>query len=108
METSAALIRHIPKESDPHPLKDTHPGGKNELMSTRARSGRGCLCCGHSALRGETTVVSPFLATRAWGGKPELTRVMFCDECGFRFFGRGLSDEEAGRYYASYRDVSYL
>jgi hypothetical protein len=68
----------------------------------------GCLCCGYTLLRGETTVISPFLAKKAWGGKPEPTRVMFCANCGFRFFERGLTPEEATSYYAGYRDDAYL
>ena len=33
---------------------------------------------------------------------------MFCDQCGFRFFDRGLSPEEANNYYSTYRDAGYL
>ena len=72
------------------------------------RSAFGCLCCGSSELRREATVISPFLAKRCWNGKPELTWVMFCGQCDFRFYDRGLSDEEASRYYGSYRDETYL
>ena len=72
------------------------------------RSACGCLCCGSTSLKSETTVVSSFLAKRAWNGKPELTRVMFCDSCGFRFYDRGLSDAEGDRYYQDYRDHVYF
>lgn len=72
------------------------------------RSSLGCLCCGYTQLKAETTVVSPFLAKRAWNGEPELTSVMFCDNCGFRFYDRGLSESEGNRYYQGYRDQTYF
>lgn len=83
-------------DREPHSL--SHPG----------RGVRGCLCCGSSPLRSETTVVSPFFAKKAWGGKPELTKVMFCSGCGFRFFDRGLTSEEASNYYSDYRGEDYF
>ena len=39
---------------------------------------------------------------------PELTRILFCRNCGFRFFDRGLSETEASRYYDSYRSETYF
>lgn len=72
------------------------------------RTHAGCLCCGNRSLRRETTVVSGFLAERAWGGSPELTAIVFCDGCGFRFFERGVSAEEADRLYQGYRDQEYF
>lgn len=66
------------------------------------------MCCGGMDLRTETTVVSPFLAKRAWNGKSELTRVVFCDQCGFRFFDRGLSAEEVAIYYKGYGNDDYV
>lgn len=71
------------------------------------RSASGCLCCGSEKLKRETTIVSPFLAKRAWNGAPELTSIVFCLNCDFRFYERGLSNEEAERYYRTYRDQSY-
>jgi SAM-dependent methyltransferase len=53
-------------------------------------------------------VVSGFLARRAWKGEPELTQIVFCDACGFRFFARGLSPQEAARLYQGYRDAEYF
>lgn len=79
-------------------------GGMEHLK----RSLKGCLCCGDSRLQAEGTVVSSFLAKRAWDGKPELTSVMFCNRCGFRFYDRGLSESEGNRYYQGYRDQSYF
>lgn len=38
---------------------------------------------------------------------PALTRIMFCANCGFRFFDRGLSKSEAERYYRGYRSDDY-
>lgn len=72
------------------------------------RSSEGCLCCTCTHLRKESTVVSPFLAKRGWNGEPELTSVMFCDRCGFRFYDRGLSESEGNRYYQGYRDQTYF
>lgn len=68
----------------------------------------GCPCCGNRPLRRETTVVSGFLAQRAWDGKPDLTTMAFCNACGFRFFERGLSAQEAARLYRGYRDAEYF
>lgn len=78
------------------------------LRSAGMLRNRGCLCCENKSLHWETTVVSQFLARRAWGGSAELTRIGFCNECGFRFFERGLTDVESNTYYAGYRDLEYL
>ena len=51
--------------------------------------------------------VSGFLAARAWNGKPELTELVHCENCGLRFFERGLDDDEVARYYLAYRDADY-
>ncbi|MCM2305851.1 MAG: class I SAM-dependent methyltransferase [Sulfuritalea sp.] len=72
------------------------------------RSAAGCLCCGNESLLYETQIVSGFLAARAWGGPPEITRLAACPACGLRFFDRGLSDAEAERYYRAYRDAEYV
>ncbi|MCF8177622.1 MAG: methyltransferase domain-containing protein [Sulfuritalea sp.] len=56
----------------------------------------------------ETTLVSGFLAERAWGGSPELTALAFCKNCGFRFFERGLTTEEANKLYKGYRNTEYF
>lgn len=71
------------------------------------RSVRGCLCCGCTELHAETTLISPFLARRALAVESELTALLFCRQCGFRFFERGLAADEAARYYAGYRDEAY-
>jgi hypothetical protein len=78
------------------------------MQGDQDRTRRGCLCCGCQALRRETTLVSGFLAERAWGGLPEVTEIAFCDRCGFRFFARGLSDQEASALYRNYRDGNYF
>ena len=52
-------------------------------------------------------LVSGFLAARAWQGSAELTELVSCEDCGLRFFERGLDDEEAARYYLGYRDAAY-
>ena len=38
---------------------------------------------------------------------PQLTHIMFCGNCGLRFFDRGLSTDEAARYYREYRSDKY-
>lgn len=78
------------------------------MQSDQDRTRDGCLCCGNRTLRRETTVVSGFLAKRAWNGSPELTGMAVCDVCGFRFFQRGLSAQETGRLYLGYRDAEYF
>jgi hypothetical protein len=78
------------------------------VMEHFNRSSDGCLCCGSTHLKREATVVSAFLAKRGWNGRPELTSVMFCDRCGFRFYDRGLSESECNNYYQGYRDVTYF
>ncbi len=67
----------------------------------------GCLCCGSVRLQHSSAAVSPFLAHRAWRGKAKPTELITCCDCGFRFFRRGLSDQEAARYYAGYYDDKY-
>ncbi len=78
------------------------------IPDERDRTGAGCLCCGNRVLRRETTVVSGFLAQRAWQGEPGLTALAFCDACGFRFFARGLSPQEGASLYQGYRDAEYF
>lgn len=78
------------------------------MHTDRDRTRAGCLCCGNPRLGYETTLVSGFLAERAWRGSPELTRMAFCDRCGFRFFARGLAPDEADSLYRDYRDAEYF
>jgi hypothetical protein len=80
---------------------------KPGTIDYRRRSANGCLCCGTPDLYSETTVISPFLARRAMDATPSLTRVLFCGNCGIRFFDRGLSEREAERYYRGYRNDEY-
>lgn len=80
-----------------------------ELIQTNHdRTRAGCLCCGNRQLERRATIVSGFLAERAWKGTPELTGIAFCNECGFRFFQRGLSTEETLNLYRGYRNENYL
>ncbi len=72
-------------------------------MANRAQ--QGCLCCGDAALTRETTIVSGFLAERAWNGLPEITALLLCKSCGFRFFERDLSDSETINLY---RNTDYF
>lgn len=78
-----------------------------EAFDHRRRAAAGCLCCGSRRLRREAQLVSGFLAARAWGGQPELTQLACCEDCGLRFFERGLDDAEVARYYQGYRDAGY-
>lgn len=78
------------------------------MGSDHDRSRAGCLCCGNRIVAYETTLVSGFLAKRAWLGPPELTRMAFCDHCGFRFFERGLSPVETSALYRDYRNAEYF
>jgi hypothetical protein len=58
-------------------------------------------------LRREVQIISGFLAARAWNGRPELTELVCCEDCGLHFFDRGLDDAEVARYYHGYRDAEY-
>lgn len=78
------------------------------MESDQDRTHVGCLCCGHQILTVETTLISGFLAERIWRKPPELTRIAFCNHCGFRFFKRGLSNEEVSALYKNYRDNEYF
>lgn len=78
-----------------------------EAFDHRRRAAAGCLCCGSRRLRREAQLISGFLAQRAWQGRPELTELVSCEDCGLRFFERGLDDREAARYYLGYRDAAY-
>lgn len=72
------------------------------------RGQHGCLCCGDASLARETTIVSGFLAERAWNGVPEITALLQCKSCGFRFFERDLSDSETSNLYRNYRNADYF
>ena len=87
--------------SDPRAIR---PVSSAHLDRTYA----GCLCCGERGLKRETAVISGFLAERAWQGPPTLTQLITCPRCGFRFFARGLDDDEADNLYHGYRNPDYL
>jgi SAM-dependent methyltransferase len=72
------------------------------------RTTGGCLCCESPELRLSPTVVSPYLAYKAWQGQPEPTSLATCARCGFRFYSRDFTDAEAAQYYREYRDETYL
>lgn len=71
------------------------------------RSKEGCLCCGSADLAIEHTAISPYLAWKAWSGAPEPCRLHTCPICDFRFYDRGLTDEQGAAYYSGYRDERY-
>lgn len=68
---------------------------------------RSCVCCFSNRITIENTVISPFFALRAWGGKPEPTKMATCTTCGFRCYHRILSDKEVRSYYDGYRNEQY-
>ena len=72
-----------------------------------ARGADGCLCCGSTKLDAQTTLTSLFLSRRAWGGTPVKTLLYRCLDCGFRFYERGLSDDEVRSLYRRYRTGEY-
>lgn len=67
-----------------------------------------CLCCASTAVKTESSIVSPFFAYRAWQGESIPTRIAFCTHCGFRLFDHDLSVDEATRYYRDYRNEDYF
>jgi len=67
-----------------------------------------CLCCGGGPPEAEPTLISPFVAFRAWRGDPRPDSLLTCPDCGFRFYKKRLSDEEAQAYYDGYRDEAYF
>ena len=66
-----------------------------------------CLCCGAITVK-QTTLVSGFLAKRAWSGTVEYSDTNRCSSCGFIFQGRGLNKAEAASYYDGYRSYEYF
>lgn len=67
-----------------------------------------CLCCESHQVSVEPTLTSLFLSRAAWGGKPEITNLLYCRDCGFRTFQRMLSVAEANHYYQNYRGDDYI
>jgi SAM-dependent methyltransferase len=67
-----------------------------------------CPCCASEDLWPDHTLVSPFLAGRAWGGDAEPTTLLYCRGCDFRFYRRTLTEQEMAAYYAGYRDEAYF
>lgn len=54
------------------------------------------------------SVISGYLAFKAWNGRPETTLLFECAGCGFRYYERGLTDGEAKAYYDGYRNDDYI
>jgi hypothetical protein len=71
------------------------------------RASGGCLCCESRDLQLFPTLVSPYLAFKAWGGEPEPTSLVTCAQCAFRFYSRDFTDSEADEYYREYRTETY-
>jgi len=73
-----------------------------------ARHAEGCLCCGTTNLTAEHTLISLYLAFKAFNAGPAPCRIIRCNNCDFRFYDRGLSEEEGNAYYQKYRDENYF
>lgn len=67
-----------------------------------------CLCCRGKNLTTESTLTSLFISRAAWEGPPEITDLLYCNDCGFRTYRRHLSDTEAKKYYSDYRGKRYV
>lgn len=76
-------------------------------VEARERHMNGCLCCGSSDLQSEYSIVSPYLAHKAFDSAPEVCQLHRCRQCDFRFYDRGLTDAEGDAYYAGYRNEAY-
>ena len=73
------------------------------------RSGQGCICCNSFNLKKSYGLVSPFFAERALALKDTFVLdVLFCKECGTRFFDINVSDLALQNLYADYRGESYF
>lgn len=68
----------------------------------------GCLCCGSNDLETEYTVISPYFAYKALNIPPIGCDIHRCCTCDFRFYSRGLTDQEGDAYYRGYRDETYF
>lgn len=67
-----------------------------------------CPCCNSKKHDAYPAIVAPFLASYAIESPPRSTRLLECEECGFRYFEDRLTDAEAARLYSGYRgDVYY-
>lgn len=67
----------------------------------------GCLCCESGDLATEYSVVSPYLAHKAFRAEPQPCQLHRCRVCDFRFYDRGLTDAEQTAYYVGYRNEDY-
>lgn len=83
----------------PHRSNMNQPDISNNHLS--------CLCCRGKNLTAESTLTSLFLSRAAWEGPPEITELLYCNDCGFRTYRRHLSDTEAKKYYSDYRGKRY-
>lgn len=86
---------------------ETHNENKFSMVDHKNRMANGCLCCGNRLLKIQKTIISPYLAEKAWGGISQPALLVKCTDCGSRFFDRGLSKEEASRYYDGYQNEDY-
>ena len=77
-------------------------------VNALSRHTDGCLCCGDAALVQEPSIISPYLAFKAFGADPSPCQMHHCPTCDFRFYDRGLTDAEGDAYYGAYRDETYF
>lgn len=66
-----------------------------------------CPCCGSTRHEEYPAVIAPFVASYALAQPPAPTRLLECEDCGFRFFQERLTDAEADRLYDGYRGDRY-
>ena len=66
-----------------------------------------CVICDGEIRRLKRALVSPFLATRIWGGPPFCVDLVQCKVCGFMFYNPRLDAAEEGRIYTGYRSPEY-
>jgi hypothetical protein len=78
------------------------------MIDPSARGIKGCLCCKGIALESENSIVSPYLAFKAFEESPSFCRLYHCPTCDFRFYDRGLTEAEGNAYYRGYRDEKYF
>jgi len=96
-ECETALARKIK-----HAPRAVGNGLEHFARTSRIEGGAG------GDLDAEATVVSPFVAFKAWSARPEPISLLSCKRCVFRFYSRALSEVEVRAFYDDYWDESYF
>lgn len=68
-----------------------------------------CLACGSEKLHNVNTIVSEFIAERVFSVTDKFipTALNHCQDCGFSFYDKRFTNEEAERLYKGYRSNEY-